>query len=131
MSFDSEVLTLLRAVPHLNVYDGPVPVDAENAVISVAMPYVVYWAAPGYERDIRFGGTSGGRVKDFQLTGVGETREQAEEALSRAYAAINRKRVNGQLIRLQSSAIIRKDDDFTRPGGLPIYYGADQYDVPV
>lgn len=130
MTTDDDLLTMLRAVPYLNVYDGAVDVDEDTKVISVPMPYIVYWSSTGYDRDARKSGDVNGRVHEFQLTGVGETREQAKAALDKARAAISRKRLNGNLIQRQpDNPLINKDDDLTRPGGAPIYYGVDRYAV--
>lgn len=130
MSADDDLLAMLRAVPNLNVHDGAVPVDNEAKVILVPLPYVVYWSTTGYDRDVRKSGDVNGRVLEFQLTGVGETREQARAALDKARTAISRKRLNGNLIqRAPDNPLINKDDDLTRPGGAPVYYGVDRYAV--
>jgi len=135
MSADDELLTLLRAVTNLNVYDGYVDVDETAKVIAVDLPYVVFYAGLGDDIDERpNGGRSGGTAIPFQTTYVGGTREQARWTGVKARAALSRKRItiNGKesgLIRLEAAATIRRDDDYTRPGGGPLFFGVDQYEV--
>jgi|GEM_PF-4584137 len=132
MTAESDILALLNAVPNLNVYDGFVEVDESAKVISVPMPYVVFWSSPGFDNDARLCGQIGGRVVEFQITGVGETREQAQWVLRLTRTALSRKRLNNSLIRRdESNQYVRRDDDYTRPGGGPIFYGRDTYGVAV
>lgn len=134
MSVDPELIALLEAVPNLNVYDGHVTADETAKEISVPLPFVVYYSSLGYDVDERLGGRAGGRVTQFQVTYVGSTREQAQWAGEKARAALSRKRVTvsgteSSLIMLRDSATVRRDDDYTRPGGDPLFYGVDQYEV--
>jgi len=134
MSADDELLTLLRAVTNLNVHDGYVDADETAKVISVDLPYVVFYAGLGDDIDERMGGRAGGIVTDFQTTYVGGTREQARWAREKQRAALDRKRITvvgkeSGLIKRQASSLIRRDDVYTRPGGGPLFYGIDQYSV--
>ena len=132
MSADDDILALLEAVPNLNVYDGYVDADESAKVISVPMPYVVFYSSPGYDNDVRQSGQVAGRVLGFQITAVGVDRRQAKWALDKARTALSRKRLNGNLIkRADDNQHVRRDDDYTRPGGLPIFYGVDKYSVAV
>jgi hypothetical protein len=129
MTTAADLLALLEAVPNLNVHDGSVDVDETAKVIATPTPYVVFYGSPGRDNSSRFDGKAGGRVVEFQLSGVGVSREQVEGVLNKARAAINRTRLNGSLIKLAVSSMIRRDDDYTTPGNEPLFYGADQYDV--
>lgn len=130
MSVDEDVLAMLRAVEHLNVHDGYVDVDEASKVIAVELPYVVYSSTPGRDREERYSGHAVGRVTDFRITGVGETREQAKAVLDRARAAISRKRIGQALIKRDNeNQPVRREDTYTRPGGLPLFYGIDGYSV--
>lgn len=150
MNPDEAILALLDASPVLflfdtaeggvgeagSVYDGSVEVDKAAKVISVPLPYIAYFSSLGYDHDERLGGRVGGRVKQFQLTGVGQTREQAGWVLERGREALSRKRpmVNSQpagLILLRDSMQVRRDDEYTRPGGKPLFYGVEQYEVAI
>jgi hypothetical protein len=130
MSTDDDVLAMLRAVPNLTVYDGSIDVDETEKVIKVDLPYVMFWSTPGYDNDVRQSGGVAGQVDEFQLTGVGEDRAQAKAVLQRARDAISRKRVGKGLIRRSlDNQPVRRDDDYTRPGGDPIFSGVDRYAV--
>lgn len=144
MSADSELLALLDASPTLtvvaegktgginSVYQGFPGVDTTVKVIKLELPYLVYVTSPGYDRDERYSGDVGGRVLDFQLTGVGQSEKQAKFVLDAARDVLNRKRLNGSLIKRSiENALVRRDDDYTRAGGLPIFFGVDRYSVGV
>lgn len=126
---DTSILGLLTDAG-LNVHDGFIKVDETEKVISAALPYVVFYSSPGYDNDKRLGDGIGGRVVEFQVTGVGATREQAKWALDKARDALNKKRLNGSAIRrYDDNQYVRRDDDYTRPGGGPLFYGVDRYGV--
>jgi len=135
MTTDDALLALLRgALPATDVHDGYVDADEAAKVIAVHLPYVVFYAGLGDDIDERLGGRNGGTVTDFQTTYVGSTREQARWAREKARTALSRKRVTvdgreSGLIKRVASSVIRRDDDFTRPGGGPLFYGVDQYEV--
>jgi len=141
---DVDVLAKLDASPTLvvvaegktggmnSVYRGFPAVDTTVKVITLALPYLVYVTSPGYDRDERFSGSVSGRVLDFQLTGVGQSETQAKWILDQARTVLNRKRLNGSLIkRSDDNQFVRRDDDYTRSGGLPIFFGVDRYSVAV
>lgn len=131
MSVDDDILDILRDVPNLTVYDGSVDVDEGTKVIRVALPYLVFWGSTGRDNDERFGGPVAGRVHPFQLTGVGEDRNQAKWVLAKARSALSRRRVGKSLVRHVDGNLVRRDDDLTSPGGEPIYSAADQYEVAI
>lgn len=128
---DADIIELLTDAG-LTVHDGYVKANETAKEISVSFPYVVFWSSPGFDNDERFAGPVNGRVAEFQLTGVGVTREQAKWALDKARTAISRKRLDGALIRRNDdNAMVRRDDEYTRPGGGPLFYGVDRYGVAV
>jgi hypothetical protein len=128
---DAAVLAILGTLP-FDVYRGQVDADEDAKVIAVPLPYLVHWTSPGYDNDARFDGRANGRVLEFQLTGVGETAEQAKAVLDRARALINRKRIGIGLCRRDAdNPIIRREDTYTRPGGRPLFYGIDRYSLPI
>jgi|SRR5699024_1042426 len=132
MTADDELLAMLRARPLLTVYDGFVDVDESAKVINVPLPYVVFYSSPGFDNDARFSGQVGGRVLEFQITGVGRDRRQAKWVLDEARSALSRKRLRGNLImRDDDNLPVRRDDDYSRPGGKPVFYGVDIYTVAV
>ena len=144
MSTDSDLLAMLDASPSLvfvprgtpgvpnAVYDGYVDADETAKVIAVPLPYVVFYSTPGYDNDARQSGQVAGRVVEFQITGIGGTREQAKWVLDKARTALSRKRLNGNLIKRDDANLpVRRDDDYTQPGGAPLFYGVDRYSVAV
>lgn len=132
MAADDDLIAMLRAAPHLTVYDGDVDVDEEEKDILVPLPYIVYVSTPGYDRDERLGGQVGGRVLEFDLMGVGEDRNQTKDVLNRAREAVSRKYLNGNLIfRNDDNFRVRREDTYTRPGNEPIFYGVDRYSVAI
>lgn len=129
---DDDLLALLRAVPNLNVWDGYVDADETAKVISVPLPYVAFLSSTGRDWQEGFCGGVSGQVVEFQLTGVGSTRRQAKWALGKVRTALSRKRVNGELVvRSDVVEFVRREDDYTLPGGEPLFYGVDRYSVGV
>lgn len=144
MSADADLLAMLDASPSLvfvprgtpgvpnAVYDGYVDADETAKVIAMPLPYVVFYSTPGYDNDARQSGHVAGRVVEFSITAVGGTREQAKWMLDKARAVLSRKRLNGNLIiRDDDNQYVRRDDDYTRPGGEPLFYGVDRYAAAV
>lgn len=132
MSADDDLLALLNAIANLDAYDGFVEADETEKVISVPLPYVVFYSTPGYDNDERLCGGVGGRVLEFSVTGVGVDRWQAKWALDQARSVLNRRRLNGNLIRRsEDNESVRREDTYTRPGGDPLFYGIDKYAVAV
>lgn len=144
MSADDDLLAMLDASPTLvlapfgkpgginAIYDGYVVADETAKVISVPLPYVVFYSPPGYDRDERQGGQVGGRVLRFTITGVGQDRTQAKFVLDKARAVLSRKFLGSNLIiRDDDDQPVRREDTYTRPGNLPLFYGIDRYSVAV
>lgn len=136
MSASDAVLALLEAVPHLSVYDGIVPVDTAVKVVQVPLPYVVFSSGLGEDADERLGGRPGLRVTPFSVFYAGKSPEQARWAGDRARTAVSRKRITiagreSGLIILRESSDMRRDDDYTGPGGEPLFYATDKYIVAV
>lgn len=128
MTTDDTLLTMLRTAP-LDVYDGYVEADETEKVIAVDLPYVVFYSSTGDDTDERLCGRPAGQVLSFQVTSVGSTREQAKWAAAKTRVVVNRKRVDGSMIIHEAGQPVRRDDDYTRPGGGPLFYGVDEYSV--
>lgn len=123
---------MLEAVDGLNVWDGGPDVDETEKVIGVDLPYVAFWSSTGTPRSRRKGGRAAGRVLEFSITGVGVDRRQAKWALDRAREALEGRRLGKNLItHTDDSQDVRRDDDFTRVGGEPLFYGVDKYAVAI
>lgn len=140
---DDAVLALLRAaVPPVSgddrVHDGYVPTtyDAGAKIITAVLPYLAYFSSLGDDSNRRMSGPNGRRSVFFQVTYVGDSREQAKLVGARQRAALRDKRIslpgrNSWPIILGESQRIRRDDDAARPDGSPLFYGVDLYSVAV
>lgn len=148
---DTAVLAKLRAaIPPLpptttggaerpRVHDGVVPVDASNPKIVIAtLPYVVWFSNLGVDESEDLATTLTKRTVTGQTTYAGGTREQAKWAGQRARDALAFQalevEVDGQTLTLMvmptdDSQQVRRDDTNTRPGGEPLLYGVDRYDI--
>lgn len=133
---DAAILTVLRAVPNLRVFDGYVTDSDESAkTISAPLPYVVYYTLDDDESvGDSLNATLGARLHRFQVTYVGETAEQARMVRDRQRTALNRVRVTmpagDRLVRRDEDSLsIQRDDVWSRPDGGPLFYGADRYVV--
>lgn len=135
---DAVVLTVLDAVTNLNVHDSDVPdSDPATNVISAALPYVVFYALnDNPSAGDSLSGASGAYLTGFQITFVGDSREQAKRVGERAKAVLDRKFLTfpaGQrFVRLtDDNQFVRRDDTWSRPGGAPLFFGVDRYSVTV
>ncbi|MDN4174733.1 hypothetical protein QWY28_17360 [Nocardioides sp. SOB77] len=135
---DDQVLALLRAVEHLNVHDGYVQdSDETDKVIHAALPYVVFYSTPGEPNEATrsVGSAPRGRIVEFQITFVGDSREQAKRAGQRAEDALDRQVVkiagrDRRIRRTPDNVFVRRDDTWTGPDGLPLFFGATRFRIP-
>ena len=138
MSEPDVILTALGGVTNLVVFDGHVTdSDDEAKTIGAPLPYVVYYSltqTPSVGDSLA--GTSGAQLQDFQVSFVGETREQADWARDKARSVLDRKQLTfaagSRLVRRSDDGLgARRDDTWSRPDGGPLFVGADRYDVVV
>lgn len=140
---DDGLLAMLDASPSLvlydgitatpnAIYDGYVEVDETLKVIAVPLPYVVFYSTPGRDNDERQSGQVAGRVVEFTITAVGVDRRQAKWILDKARDVLSRKRLDGNLIKRDDVNLpVDRSDEYTRPGGGPLFFGIDRYAVAV
>lgn len=139
---DNEVLAILRAaVPPIDdgdrVWDGYAPTAYDDArVITAELPYLVYYSSLGDDSNPRLAGYKARRSMFFQVTYVGEDREQAKWAGERQRAALADRLITvpgrkAWRVLLGESQRIRRDDDAARPDGSPLFYGVDLYSLAV
>jgi hypothetical protein len=138
MSDADTILDALRAVASLDVYDGHVgDSDGERMTIAAPLPYVVFYSLTRMPLGVSLAGTSqDSRIRSFQITYVGETREQAELVSIDTRAVLAEHVLDfgdrHALVRLTDDSLdARRDDTWTRPDGGPLFAGADRYDVAV
>lgn len=135
---DDVILARLReAHPPLEgedrVHDGFVPLTNPDAkVIGAALPYLVYYSNLGADSNRRLTGVNARRSVFFQVTYVGDSREQAKAVGQRARAALADRvlTIPGRKswrVLFDESQRVRRDDDAARPDGSPLFYGVDTY----
>ena len=110
--------------------------DRDAKIVTAALPYLAYFSSLGDDSNRRVNGANGRRSVFFQVTYVGETREQAKWAGERQRAALADRTITipgrkAWRIVLGESQRIRRDDDAARPDGSPLFYGVDLYSVAI
>ena len=100
------------------------------------LPYVVYYSSVGDDSNRRLSGRLARRSVFFTVTYVGLDRNQTKWAGEKVRAALQSRRfvVPGHrtwLCELLESQRVRRDDDAIRPDGSPLYYGVDNYQLPI
>lgn len=133
---DNALLTLIRATG-VETFQTYVTVDNSGNTVEYPLPYATYMSSIGDDHVQRNSGHYGWRSVYFTVMYVGITPEQAKWAGEKIRLALYRKRVSGTgigasgLIALEESQRVRRDDDILRPDGKPVFYGVDNFAVPV
>lgn len=117
------ILSLLRSIPNVTVYDGIVP-DRP------ALPYVVAWITPPRHESDRMTGDQLNADNVFQTTASGLTPESVRIVVGNLHRALVDARVavegrNSQRIKHLTSQPIRPDEDVSPP----LFYGVDQWSL--
>lgn len=120
------------------VYDGyAAPVsDSDVVVVQYPLPYAVYYSNIGAPNARRLTGRDLGRTVFWSFNYVGSSRNQAKwvgERLRQALEGV-RLTVPGHkvgLIEVQLSQRVRRDDDAIHADGSPLFYGIDDYALPI
>ena len=119
------------------VYDGLTdPPSREIVVVQRELPYAVYFSNIGAPNARRLTGRDVGRVVFWSIIFVGGTREQAKWAGERIRNAIEGVRPvvpdhKVGLVETQMSQRVRRDDDAIHADGSPLFYGIDDYALPI
>lgn len=130
---DAAIVALIEATG-VNTHVGYVTdSDASTKTVSAPLPYAVYFGSPGSPINPRLGGTRG-RAQAMQVTCVGMTHEQAKWAGDKVEAALDGARVildgrSRRISRSDESPFVRRDDDWTRPDGGPLFMDVRRYVV--
>lgn len=132
---DDAVLALLEA-NGIDVSDGLVDVDTTTNVVSRPLPYCVYYSNVGSNHTRRLGGRHSRRSVLFQVTYVGQDRNQAKWLGEKVRALLDDRRfvipdAKSWLCQHLESQRVRRDDDVVRPNGEPLFYGVDIYDISI
>lgn len=136
---DEAVMGILRD-RGLNVHDNYMQVDQTDAegraIVTYAMPYLVYSSALGDDDNRRLTGRQQRRSVPFYITYVGLDRNQTKWLGERLREVLQGQRLvvpghRSWLCNLQESQRIWRDNDATRADGSPLFYGVDIYAVSI
>lgn len=120
----------------VHIHDGLVTTDTTSNVVTYKLPYGAYYSSIGDDDGPRLTGRKRRRSVFFSITYVGEDRNQAKWAGEKIRAALQGKRlvITGHrtwLCSVEESQRVRRDDDAIRPDGSPLFYGVDNYSLPI
>lgn len=135
---DDVVLDLLRGAS-VDIHDGEFLLsepDTQRQVVPYETPYAVYYSSVGTDDRRRITGRSARRSVFFSITYIGGDRNQAKWLGEKIRDLLNDKPIvipghNSWLCQLQESQRVRRDDEVVRPGGKPLFYGVDNYALPI
>lgn len=134
---DTAILAALNAVL-ANVNDGAVDMDDAGQVVLCPVPYVVYWSDLGRPEARRMNGRASVTAVGFQVTYVGESREQAKWAGEKQRAALEGLAIpvpgrRSWLVTLDDTQRVIPDGSAWLPGtpARRPFYGVDQYTLAV
>lgn len=128
---------------NFDVWDGKVrfartgPNPLEPVIVTKKLPYAVFYGGPGTPVRRRASGEYSKRSEFFGFRSVGITREQAEWVLEELQDALLYTRLvlssgrGVELVSVEQSNRIFRDDEAVQPNGGPIFYGEDYYSVRV
>lgn len=136
---DDVVLARLNAIAGVEVHDGEMLLPDEGVsrlVIPYPLPYAVYYSSIGDDDKARLTGRRARRSVFFSIIYIGGDRAQAKWLGEKIRASLQDKNipVTGHkvwLCQLQESQRVRRDDEVVRPDGLPLFYGVDNYQLPI
>lgn len=125
----------------VDLHDGLVGADNASSVVKYDLPYAVYYSSVGDDDNPRLSGRHGRRSVFFSITYVGMDRNQAKWLGEKIRDLLQDRRIDVPghktwLCRLTDSGggasqRVRRDDDAIRPDGSPLFYGVDQYALPI
>jgi hypothetical protein len=100
-------------------------------VIDIPFPYAVYYSSPGIPFRRRLSGDYSRRSTFFGFRSVGVTKEQAAWVQEKLQDALLYVRLADdlELVAMEQSNRIFRDDDAVQPNGGPLFYGEDLYSV--
>ena len=127
MSVDDDLLTLLEALPY-DVHDGHVDANETTKVISVPLPFVLYYGKRTSPENVRAGGRAE-RGNFAAMTCVGESREQADALADKVEAGLDGKPLGNRTVLFYDRSEPTRDLRYTRIGGGPLFYTALRFTV--
>jgi hypothetical protein len=129
MTVDDQILTLLNAAPAIaNVHDGYVDADESAKVISVPLPFVLYYGKRTSPTNARAGGRAE-RGNIVAMTCAGQTRQQADWLADKVGAALDGAPLGNRTVTFLDRDDPHRDKTYTRPDNRPIFYAAIRFTV--
>jgi hypothetical protein len=135
---DAAVTTLLRSPGNLNVHVGSVAdSDDDLKTVSAPLPYVLYSSTLPFGPNLRLGGVRPGATT-FSTSYVHSTLEGCKAVALAVRGLLDGASVTvvGKPCRIRLSAddlrggvTVGRDQVWTRPGGLPLFYALDRWNV--
>lgn len=136
---DKVILDRLGALDGFDMYDAVMELDDSDGnpkIVTYDLPYAVYTSNIGDDDKARLTGRRARRSVFFSILYVGIDRNQAKACGERIRDSLQDKSIpvpehKVWLCQLQESQRIRRDDEAVRPDGSPLYYGVDNYALPI
>lgn len=123
----------------VDIHDGDLALDEDDGdkkVVTYDVPYAVYFSNVGDDDRPRLTGRRARRSVFFSITFVGVDRNQTKALGERIRAQLQDRKIEVPghqtwLCQLQESQRIRRDDEVVRPDGSSLFYGVDNYALPI
>lgn len=136
---DEAILTRLGALDGFDMQDGELVLNDEDnnpKIVRYDLPYAVYASNIGDDDRPRLTGRRARRSVFFSILYVGNDRNQTKACGERIRDSLQDKVIpipghKTWLCRLEESQRVRRDDEAVRPDGSPLYYGVDNYALPI
>jgi len=128
MTVDADFLALLKSAPNLNVWDGIVDANETTKVISVPLPFVLYYGKRTSPENLRAGGRAE-RGNYMAMTCAGESRLHADLLADKVEAWLDGKPLGNRTVTFSDRQLPDRDLRYTRTGGGPIFYTALRFTV--
>lgn len=138
IAVDDVILARLAAAG-VDIHDSELALDesdGDTKIVNYDLPYAVYYSNVGDDDRPRLSGRRARRSVFFSITFVGIDRQQTKWLGEKIRAALQDQpiAVEGHrtwLCQLQESQRIRRDDEAIRNDGSPLFYGVDNYALPI
>lgn len=136
---DDVVMARLALLDGFDIYDSVLMLDDDDGnpkIVTYDLPYAVYTSSIGDDDRPRLTGRRARRSVFFSILYVGIDRNQAKACGERIRASLQDKHIpvpdhQVWLCQLQESQRVRRDDEAVRSDGSPLYYGVDNYALPI
>lgn len=135
-----DVILARLAAAGVDIHDGemqfPEGEGPARKIIPYDLPYATYYSSVGDDDRPRLTGRRARRSVFFSIIFVGGDRNQTKACGERIRLHLQDRKIEVPgyqtwLCQLQESQRIRRDDEVVRPDGTPLFYGVDNYALPI